>query len=249
MSSPGNWYLDSKLPHLHLHQLHQLRVVHRIALVQEHHDVGNAHLPRQQDVLARLRHRTVNRRHHQDRAVHLRRTRDHVLHVVGMPRAVHVRVVPLLRRVLNVARRNRQNLGRIATALALRRLRNLVVGHRRRRPALVRRHLRQRRRQRRLAVVNVTDRANVAVRLRPIEFRLGHVGPCSCYPSRSASRRGQGLQLLRSCSPLIWGLERVKGIEPSSSAWKAVALPLSYTRLSGVRVQGSGIRSLAIADL
>jgi hypothetical protein len=27
------------------------------------------------------------------------------------------------------------------------------------------------------------------------------------------------------------GLERVKGIEPSSSAWKAVALPLSYTRM------------------
>jgi hypothetical protein len=27
------------------------------------------------------------------------------------------------------------------------------------------------------------------------------------------------------------GLERVKGIEPSSSAWKAVALPLSYTRI------------------
>jgi hypothetical protein len=25
-------------------------------------------------------------------------------------------------------------------------------------------------------------------------------------------------------------LERVKGIEPSSSAWEAVALPLSYTR-------------------
>src|SRR3979409_61543 len=27
-------------------------------------------------------------------------------------------------------------------------------------------------------------------------------------------------------------LERVKGIEPSSSAWKAVALPLSYTRVT-----------------
>ena len=26
-------------------------------------------------------------------------------------------------------------------------------------------------------------------------------------------------------------LERVKGIEPSYSAWKAAALPLSYTRL------------------
>src|SRR5262249_44767583 len=32
--------------------------------------------------------------------------------------------------------------------------------------------------------------------------------------------------------PLIL-LERVKGIEPSSSAWKAVALPLSYTRTRG----------------
>lgn len=28
-------------------------------------------------------------------------------------------------------------------------------------------------------------------------------------------------------------LERVEGIEPSSSAWKAVALPLSYTRICG----------------
>jgi hypothetical protein len=26
-------------------------------------------------------------------------------------------------------------------------------------------------------------------------------------------------------------LERVKGIEPSSGAWEALALPLSYTRL------------------
>ena len=30
------------------------------------------------------------------------------------------------------------------------------------------------------------------------------------------------------------GLERVKGIEPSYSAWKAAALPLSYTRLSAI---------------
>ena len=27
-------------------------------------------------------------------------------------------------------------------------------------------------------------------------------------------------------------MERVKGIEPSYSAWKAAALPLSYTRIS-----------------
>jgi hypothetical protein len=33
-----------------------------------------------------------------------------------------------------------------------------------------------------------------------------------------------------SIAKLLKGLERVNGIEPSSSAWKAVALPLSYTR-------------------
>jgi hypothetical protein len=34
-------------------------------------------------------------------------------------------------------------------------------------------------------------------------------------------------------------LERVKGIEPSSSAWKAVALPLSYTRTGATENQSS----------
>jgi hypothetical protein len=38
-----------------------------------------------------------------------------------------------------------------------------------------------------------------------------------CSANRVGSRDGQTV-------------ERVKGIEPSSSAWKAVALPLSYTR-------------------
>jgi hypothetical protein len=32
-------------------------------------------------------------------------------------------------------------------------------------------------------------------------------------------------------------LERVKGIEPSYSAWEAAALPLSYTRLISEDVQ------------
>ena len=60
-----------------------------------------------QDVLARLRHRTVCSRNHQDRTVHLRGSRDHVLHVVRVTRAVHVRVVTVLRRVLHVRRRDR----------------------------------------------------------------------------------------------------------------------------------------------
>src|SRR3954463_11986155 len=41
-------------------------------------------------------------------------------------------------------------------------------------------------------------------------------------------------------------LERVKGIEPSSSAWKAVALPLSYTRLIRVAFSSSFFACLAV---
>ncbi len=113
--------LRQQLADFHLHQLQQLRVVHHVRLVQEHHDVRHAHLPRQQNVLARLRHRAVRRRHHQNRAVHLRRARDHVLHVVRVPRTVHVRVVPRRRLVLHVRRRNRD-----AARLLLRRLVDLV---------------------------------------------------------------------------------------------------------------------------
>ena len=63
---------------------------------------GHFHLARQQDVLARLGHRPVRGRDHQDRAVHLGRTGDHVLDVVGVPGAVDVGVVPLVGLVLDV---------------------------------------------------------------------------------------------------------------------------------------------------
>ena len=40
-------------------------------------------------------------------------------------------------------------------------------------------------------------------------------------------------------------LERVKGIEPSYSAWKAVALPLSYTRIGTKARPSPGRKPLA----
>src|SRR5438034_4994029 len=113
----GKLILAEQLPHLELDQIQQLGVIHQIALVQEHDDVGHVHLPREQNVLARLRHRPIDGADHQDRAVHLRRARDHVLHVVGVARAVDVRIVTLGCRVLHVARRDGQDLGRIAAAL------------------------------------------------------------------------------------------------------------------------------------
>ena len=39
----------------HLNQLQQLGVVHLVALVHEHDDIGHAHLTGQQDVLTGLR--------------------------------------------------------------------------------------------------------------------------------------------------------------------------------------------------
>src|SRR5439155_1384120 len=56
----------------------------------------------EQDVLARLGHRAVGRRDHEDRAVHLGGARDHVLDVVGVSWAVDVCVVPVVGLVLDV---------------------------------------------------------------------------------------------------------------------------------------------------
>jgi hypothetical protein len=127
---------------------------------------GHAHLAGEQDVLAGLRHRAVGGRHHQDGAVHLGRARDHVLHVVGVAGAVHVGVVAVAGLVLHVGGRDRD-----AARLLLRSLVDLVVG-RKRRPARLRQNLGDRRRQRRLAVVDVPDRADVAVRLVALELDL-----------------------------------------------------------------------------
>ena len=94
--------LAQQLAHLELDQLEQLGVVDHVDLVQEDDDVGHLDLARQQDVLARLGHRAVGRGDDQDGAVHLRGAGDHVLDVVGVARAVDVRVVARLGLVLDV---------------------------------------------------------------------------------------------------------------------------------------------------
>ena len=124
-------------------------------------------------MLAGLWHRAVSCVHNQNRAIHLRSTRDHVLHIICVSWAVHVCVVTGFRLILNVRRRNRD------TALTfLRRLVNLV-----KRCELCatsfRQNLRNRCRQRRLSMVNVTNRSDVAMRLRAFKlfFRHGFLSP------------------------------------------------------------------------
>jgi hypothetical protein len=175
----GEVVLLQKLTHLELDQVQKLRIVDHVALVHEHDDVGHVDLAGEQHVLARLRHRAVGRRDHQDRPVHLRRAGDHVLDVVGVARAVDVRVVALLGLVLDVRRRDRD----AALALFRRVVDRAVVADRDLRVVL-REHHRDRSRQRRLAVVHVADRPHVHVRLVPFELLLRH-WTCSplCEPN------------------------------------------------------------------
>src|SRR5580658_4265728 len=98
----GELVLGEQLADLELDELEDLLVVHHVRLVQRHHDVGHADLAGEQHVLTGLRHRTISRGDHEDGTVHLRRTRDHVLDVVRVTGAVHVRVVPLLGLVLDM---------------------------------------------------------------------------------------------------------------------------------------------------
>ncbi len=117
----------------------------------------------------RLRHRTIRRRYHQNRAIHLRRSGDHVLDVVCMSRAIHVRVVPVRRFIFHVRNGNRD------AALALfRRIVDRIERAKLYLRVVLRQNFGDRRRQRCLAVINVTDGPNVHVRLTALEFLLGH---------------------------------------------------------------------------
>ncbi len=93
-------------------------------------------------------------------AVHLRRAGDHVLDVVGVAGAIDVRVVPLGRLVLHVRRGN----GDAALAL-FRRVVDRIEGPERVLRVVLLQHLGDGRRQRRLAVIDVPDRAYIHVRL------------------------------------------------------------------------------------
>ena len=91
----------------------------------------------------------------QDRAVHLRRAGDHVLHIIGVTRAIDVRVVPGVRLILDMTGVDGDPAG-----FLLGRLVDLIE-----RESLAaepgRLDLGDRGGQRRLAVVNVTDRSDI----------------------------------------------------------------------------------------
>jgi hypothetical protein len=119
-------------------------------------------------VLAGLGHGAVGGAHHQNGAVHLGGAGDHVLDVVGVARAVDVGVVTMLGFVFDVG-----GVDGDAPGLLFRRAVNVGVALDGTAVLLRQRHG-DRCGQRRLAMVHVPNRPNVHVRLRTLEFFLGH---------------------------------------------------------------------------
>ncbi len=159
-----------QLADFHFDQLEQLVIVDLINLVHEHDHRRNTNLLGQQDVLAGLWHRAVSGVDHEDRAVHLRCAGDHVLHIVSVAGAIDVRIVTRFGLILDVSSVDGDAAGfffRGAVNVSVR----LRIGARR-----LSQHHRNRCRQCRLAVVNMTNRADVDMRLITLKLFLGHLG-------------------------------------------------------------------------
>ena len=162
--------LCEQLTDLHLNELDDFLIINHVALVQCNEDVRNANLASKQNVLAGLRHRAIGCSNNQDSAVHLSSAGNHVLDVVGVARSVNVCVVALRGGVLNV--------GDVDGNTALLLLRSLVDHVERECLVLLRVLVSQNLGDRcgggGLAVVDVSDGADVHMRLRTLELLLCH---------------------------------------------------------------------------
>ena len=117
-------------------------------------------------MLTGLWHWAVCSGYNEDSAVHLSSTSDHVLNVVSMARAVNVSVVTSVGLILNVS-----GVDRDTTSTLLRSLIDVGVVHEVC-VALQSQELGDSGGQSGLAVVNVTDGADVHMRLRTVELCL-----------------------------------------------------------------------------
>ena len=154
------------LCYFHLYEFDQLFVIYHITFVQEYNDIWYTYLTRQKDVLFCLSHNTVSSSYYKDSAVHLSSTSDHVLNVVSMARAVNVSIVTSVSLILNVS-----GVDRDTTSALLGSLIDVGIVHEVC-VALQCQILGDSGGQSGLAVVNVTDGADVNMRLRTVKFCL-----------------------------------------------------------------------------
>ena len=92
-----------KFTHFHLNKLQHFGVIHHITLVHEYNQSRNVYLTSQQDMFASLRHRAISCSNYDDSTIHLSSTSYHVLHIVGVTRAVNVSIVTVCSFILNVS--------------------------------------------------------------------------------------------------------------------------------------------------
>ena len=119
-------------------------------------------------MLVGLGHRTVRCGNHQNRTVHLSGTRYHVLHIVGVSRAVYVRIVAVGGLVLHVRGVDRDTalllLGGVVDRVERTEFRQTLLGQNGRDSCG----------KGGLTVVNVTDGTDVHMRFGTVEFFFCH---------------------------------------------------------------------------
>lgn len=76
--------VQEKKWHLHFNKLHQLLVINKVHLIQEHNQLWYTNLASQQNVLVSLRHGAIGSRNHRNSTVHLNSTSNHILQLMNL---------------------------------------------------------------------------------------------------------------------------------------------------------------------
>jgi hypothetical protein len=160
--------LTEELAHLHLDELKELLVVDLVSLIKENYKSGDSNLTSKEDVLTSLRHWAISCGDYENTAIHLGSSGDHVFHVVSVTWAVNVSIVTIFGLILNVSRGDRDTtlfllrsgvdfiISLCFTTLSLSEDSSDSSG------------------EGGFTVVNVTDSADVDVRLVPFELFFSH---------------------------------------------------------------------------
>ncbi len=121
-------------------------------------------------MLTCLRHRTISSSNYDDSTIHLSGTSYHVLHIVGVSRAVNVRIVTISGFILNVSSVNSNTaLFFLRSVVDLIERLNILCTK-----TLLMENLRDGSRQSSLTVVYVTNSTNVYVRFGTYECLFSH---------------------------------------------------------------------------
>jgi hypothetical protein len=74
-----------------------------VSLIEENYQCRHSNLTSKEDVLASLRHWAISCGNHENTTVHLGSSSDHIFHVVGVTWAVNVSIVTICGLILNVS--------------------------------------------------------------------------------------------------------------------------------------------------